>query len=321
MTKNSNNFSLNSEDQADVAIIGGGPAGLAAAQWCSELGLDTVLIERASEFGGQLLNIYNPIRNYLGVEASNGREMRDRFVAALESRKFIRRLGANVCDIDTENRTVVLAGGERLFARTIILATGVRRRELGIEGEREFRGRGILESGSKDPAAVTGKKVLIVGGGDAALENALILSKYASRVIVVHRRQEFRARTEFLESVKQNPKIDLVTETAISRLAGTSRLTSAELRNLNSGRESSTDVDFALIRIGVEPNSELVKEKLELDNNRYIVTDSQCRTGTAGIFAAGDVANPISPAISTAIGSGTTAAKAVFDAATKRRPL
>lgn len=313
MTKNRNHSGPVSEHRADVAIIGGGPAGLSAAQWCSELGLETVLIEKAAELGGQLLSIYNPIRNYLGLEASNGREMRDRFVGCLEGLEFVRRLGSDVCEIDTEDKKVLLNNGGMVAARTIIIATGVRRRELGIEGEREFRGRGILESGSKNPAAVTGKIVLIVGGGDAALENALILSKYASRVIVVHRRQEFPARAGFLEAAKQNPKVELLTETTVSRFAGTSQLNSAELRSLNSGRESSIDIDFALIRVGVEPNSELVKGKVALDEQGYILTDAQSRTSTSGIFAAGDVANPVSPTITTAVGSATTAAKAVYD--------
>lgn len=312
MTKNRNHFNPVSEHQADVAIIGGGPAGLSAAQWCGDLGLETVLIEKEPEFGGQLLSIHNPIRNYLGLEASNGREMRDRFVECVEGIEFCRRLSSDVCSINTDDKVVTLASGERIAARAIIIATGVHRRELGIEGEREFRGRGILESGSKNPAAVMDKKVLIVGGGDAALENALILSKYASKVIVIHRRQEFRARPEFREAAKRDPKIELVTESIVSRLDGTSRLNSAELRSLNSGRGSSIDVDFALIRIGVEPNSELVKGILNVDKQGYIVTDAQCRTSTPGIFAAGDVSNPISPTIATAVGSAATAAKAVF---------
>lgn len=302
----------NNKTSADVIIVGGGPAGMSAALWCCELGLNTILFERESEFGGQLLKIYNPITNYLGITAKNGKEMQQLFLRSIEGLNFTRHLGAEVAEIIPETKTVILDNGQSYSAKALILAMGVRRRKLGIPGEEEFQGRGIMESGAKEKHTVAGKTVLIVGGGDAAFENALILSEKAKKIYLVHRRSQFNARDEFVRAVTSHPKIEVITDTYVRQLAGKGRLNSAEIENLHTGESRILPIDNALIRVGIEPNTDLVRGKLGFDNRGYITVDANCQTTIPNVFAIGDLANPISPTIPTATGTATTAAKTIF---------
>ena len=301
-----------SEIAHDVVIIGGGVAGLTAALWCDELGLSALVLEEKTELGGQLLWVYNEMKNYPGREAKNGRELRDAFLEQIGKRRFELLLEAQITEIDLEKKTILLANGTRFFARAVVIATGVRRRKLNVAGETEFAGRGIIESGKKDAAAVAGKNVLIVGGGDAAFENALILSETAAHVTLAHRRKVFSARAEFTEKVKHHPKITILTETAVSLIAGGERLERVELQNPANGETKILEIDALLLRIGVLPNTERFRGHLELDQHGYIEVDRNGATSVSGVFAAGDVANPLSPTVSSAAGTGATAAKAIF---------
>src|SRR5260221_11802614 len=154
----------------DVLIIGAGPGGLSAARWCDELGLDTLVLEQNEHVGGQLLSVHNPIENYLGARATNGRELRDRFVEQTETSDFDLWTNVEIAGVDLKARRVRLRSGEELQSIAIIIATGLRRRKLGIPGEGEFIGRGMIES-SGDREAFAGKDVCVIGGGDAAAEN------------------------------------------------------------------------------------------------------------------------------------------------------
>lgn len=304
---------MNKSDRSfDVTIIGGGPAGMSAALWCADLGLDCVLIEKSAELGGQLLRIHNPVRNYPGISTSNGAEMRDRFVTSLKDAAFELVLGAKVESIDVEQKRVELSDGRSIDSKAIIIATGIRRRNLNVPGEIEFRGRGILESGSKDRELTQGKRVIIIGGGDAAMENAMILGEYASSITLIHRRREFSARTEFLAKVRALSNVELLVDTTAERIVGSERLEKVGVRNAETGELRTMETDFLLIRIGVEPNSELVAGAVALDGAGYITIDGTCRTSREGVYAIGDVAYPLSPTISTAAGTGSVAAKAII---------
>lgn len=296
---------------ADVIIIGAGPAGLSAAAWCVELGLKTIIFEKDPEPGGQLLHIFNPVTNYIGVETANGRELRDLFVRSFEKGKPVTRLSAEIAEIDPLAKSIVAASGERFPARALIVATGVRRRSLGIPGEDTFQGKGIIESGSNEKEKVTGKTVLIVGGGDAALENALILANKASKVYVIHRRSELSARTEFTERALNHPMIEFRRETVVKGINGNSEVEAVEVAQINTGKIEKLAVDIVLVRIGVQPNTELLRAKIELDSKGYILVNSDCETSAPGVYAIGDAANPVAPTISTAAGMGATAAKAL----------
>lgn len=301
MDKNKENY--------DVIIIGGGAAGLSAALWCDDLGLTALMLEKEREFGGQLLRVYNPIENHLGVSAKNGKHLRDIFLRQIEKRKFAKRLRAEVCEIDVKNKEIILQSGEKLKAKAVIIATGVRRRKLNIENEDFYKGKGIVESGKKEQQTVAGKTVVIVGGGDAAIENSLILAETAKKVYVVHRSENFRAREEFIEQAKNNPKVEFLPETVVQKINGKKKIESIELKNTKSGKTTGLATEFLLVRIGVAPNTELFHEKLTLDNQGYIKIDANCQTSEKNIFAVGDIANPIAPTVSTAVGNGATAVK------------
>ncbi len=297
---------------ADVIIIGAGPAGLSAATWCFELGLHTIIFEKEAEPGGQLLRIFNPVTNYIGLETANGRELRDIFVSSFAKRKLAVRLSAEIAEIDPAARSIVTTGGDRLTARALIIATGVRRRRMSVPGEEKFIGKGIIDSGSNEKEKAKDNTVLIVGGGDAALENALILADFASKVYVIHRRTEFSARPEFIERAKQNPKIEFRFETVVNSIKGGIEVEAVELTNLTNGTTDELTAEIVLIRIGVEPNTRFLKGKIGLDSNGYIPINSICETSVPGVYAVGDAANPVAPTISTAAGMGAAAAKAVF---------
>ena len=298
----------------DAAIIGGGAAGMAAAIWCADLKLSAVLLEREREFGGQLRRVYNPIENYPGASAvADGGELRDRFVRQIENFSFTRRLRTAVKTIDAEKNIIETDAGESISARAFVIATGVRRRKLNIAGESELRNRGILESGKLDQKKAAGKTAFIVGGGDAALENALILAETARRVVVVHRRAEFRARAEFLKAAEADPRIEFLIETTVEKIIGGEKVEAVAVKNSRSGKIENLSADAVLIRIGVEPNTEFLRERLALDANGYIVVNHLGKTSAKNVWAIGDVANPVSPTVSTAVGTGATAAKAIYE--------
>ncbi len=312
----------------DIIIIGGGAAGISAALWCDELGLSAIVLEAAEEFGGQLLWTHNEIKNHLGIEAENGREMRDIFLRQIENRKFERRFNAKVLNLSEQEAvatcqlnlseqeavatcqssfTVFLENGETISANSIVIASGIRRRKLNIEGELKFQNKGIITSGKRDAEKARGKNVLIVGGGDAAFENCLILAETAKSVTLAYRGKMFRARAEFVEQVEQNPKIKVLTETNVKRISGKENVEFVEFEN--GGRQS---FEIIVIRIGVEPNTEFLRGKIELDSQSYIKINENCETSVKNIYAVGDVANPLSPTISTAVGMGATVAKTIF---------
>lgn len=296
----------------DVIIIGGGPAGLSALLWCAELGLSAILFEKKNEFGGQLLNTHNAIRNYLGFEAQTGQELRDIFLSQIERVNLDLLTGAKIVKADLTEKTVTLENGMVYSTKAIFIAAGVRRRKLMVPGEEEFRGCGILDSGIKGLDQVSGKTVVIVGGGDAALENAVILSNSASKVFIMHRRRQFTARREFIERARKSGKVEFLFDRQISAILGKDRVDSVEIVHLTSGKVSTMNADAVLIRVGVSPNTGLFKGQIALDDAGYVLIDSSCRTSLPGVFAGGDVANPVAPTISVAVGNGSAAVKAIF---------
>ena len=295
----------------DVIIIGAGPAGISAALWCSELQLDTLVLEQKAEIGGQLLSVHNEIRNHLGITARNGRELRDQFAAHVQDADFDLWNGAEIERIDLKTRRLTLRSGEDLRAITIILATGVRRRQLGIPGEKEFVGRGIIESAARDRDLYKGLDVCVVGGGDAAAENALYLAEVCPTVTMVHRGKRLRARDEFSERIKADHRITLFTESRLERIMGGERVEAVEIKRDEGLKPFQTAVQAVLIRIGVEPNSELFRDQLTVDDRGYILANNNHETSVENVFAIGDVSNPLAPTISSAIGTGATAAKVI----------
>src|SRR5215472_6203324 len=295
----------------DVIIIGAGPAGLAAAFWCDELGLDTLLLEQQESVGGQLHRIYNPISNYPGLKTANGAEMLEHFAAGVDAADFDLWTNVEIESVNLRSRQIALRSGESLQAIALIIATGVRRRRLGIDGEETFIDRGIIESGTRDRELFKGQDVCVVGGGDAAAENALLLAEVCPTVTLVHRGKSLRARREFVERLKGNHCITVFTESRLQRIIGTDRVEAVEILRQGAIKPFQMAVGGVLIRIGVEPNSDLFADQLPLDQQRYIVVDARQETAVQNVFAIGDIANPPAPTISGGAGAGATAAKII----------
>jgi thioredoxin reductase (NADPH) len=301
----------------DVLIIGAGPAGLSAARWCDELGLDTLVLEQSEEVGGQLLSVHNPIENYLGVRATNGRELRDRFVEQTKNCDFDLWTNVEIDDVDLKAKRVRLRSGEELQSIAIIIATGLRRRQLGIPGEAEFIGRGMIES-SGDREAFAGKDVCVIGGGDAAAENALLFAEVCPTVTLVHRGKKLRARREFTEQLHTNHCITVFAESVVRRIIGRDRVAAVEIERAGAIKPFQMAVQGVIVRVGFEPNTELFRDQLELHDGAYVIINSRQETSVENVFAVGDVANPLAPTISSAVGAGATAARVIASRLTKK---
>lgn len=293
----------------DVLILGGGPAGISAAIWCVDLGLRPLIFEERAGLGGQMLWTHNPISNYPGIRAKNGAEAAELFTANIDPSKIDVIAGVAAESVDLAGRRVTLVDGRDLSGDSIIVATGIRRRRLNIPGEAEFVGRGILRSGAGERLSVAGKKVVIVGGGDAALENAVILGQHASEVLVVHRRSEFSARREFIEATRSLRNVRFLLDAHLEAIEGDKVLRTVAIRS--GDQVSRIDTDALLIRIGVEPNTDIIRDQVKLDSRGYVVVDNELRTSVAGVWAVGDVTGPIAMTIANAVGQGSTAAKSI----------
>ena len=295
----------------DVVIIGAGAAGLSAAFWCDELGLDTLVLEEQDAVGGQLSQIYNPVENYLGLHTRNGREMLERFTERLDESDFDLWTNVGIMHVDLKAKQVTLVSGESLQSISLIIATGVRRRKLGIPGEDEFAGRGLIESGARDAQQFAGQDVCVIGGGDAAAENALLLADVCPTVTLVHRGKQLSARPEFIERLKAHHCLTVFKEAIVQRIIGDQRVEAVEILRQGAIKPFQMAVGGVLIRVGVEPNTQLFHDQLVLDKRGYIIGSREHETSVANVFAIGDVANPLAPTISGACGAGATAAKVI----------
>jgi thioredoxin reductase (NADPH) len=295
----------------DVIIIGAGPAGLSTAFWCDELGLDTLVLEQSDRIGGQLHRVYNPIENYLGVKARNGEEFLNLFAKDVDSAEFDLWTQAAIASVDLKAKQISLASGETLLSIAIVIASGASPRELGVPGEKEFVGKGIIESGARDRQLFAGHDVCVVGGGDAAVENALLLAEVCPTVTLVHRGKKLRARREFSERLQSLHCITVFTESVLTRIMGDETVQAVEIRRKAGIKPFQLAVRGVLIRIGVEPNTQLFKDQLDTDEKGFVKVSSTQETSVPMVFAVGDVSNPIAPTISSATGAGATAAKVI----------
>lgn len=295
----------------DVIIIGAGPAGLTAGLWCDELGLDTLVLEQKEQTGGQLHSIYGRIENYPGLRAANGSEFFNRFSERVAEADFDLWTSVEIENVDLNAKRVRLQSGEELQSIALIIATGVSRRRLGIPGEAEFVGHGIIESASRDRDAFAGRDVCVVGGGDAAAENALLLADVCPTVTLVSRSKTLRARPEFVQKLKGLHCITIFPESVVTAILGDQDVEAVEIRRKEALKPFQMAVQGVVIRIGVEPNTKFLGDQLRLDEDGYALVTSEQETSVTNVFAVGDVSNPLAPTISSAAGAGATAAKVI----------
>ena len=292
----------------DVIIVGGGPAGLAAALYTARMNLKTVVLDRGP-LGGQLLNT-ELVEDYPGFESILGTDL------ATKMGEHARKFGVEVRDfepvkeVDVEGRTKVvrLESGEELRAPALIMAAGGLPRYLQVPGEKEFWGRGVSYCAVCDGAFFKGQELAVVGGGDAAVEEGEFLTRYASRVYILHRRSEFRAQPILVERARNNPKIEFIFDAHVKEIGGDSKV--QVVRYEQHGQVKELPVGGVFIFIGFVPNSGLFKVHVDHDEAGYIVTDRNMQTSIEGVWAVGDVRAQLTKQIATAVGDGTTAAVA-----------
>lgn len=294
----------------DLIIVGGGPAGFSAGIYAARAALDTVLVERGAP-GGQAATTEN-IENYPGFpEGIGGPEL----AANMESQA--NRLGletvytsANKLTWDN-NKFVVETDTEPIAAKTVILATGAQPKKLGVKGENQFTGRGVSYCATCDGAFFRKKKVAVIGGGDAAVEEAIFLTKLVKKVYLVHRRGELRAAKIAQQRAFENPKIEFIWHNVLEQVLGDTVVKAIKIKDVRTGETRSLDVDGVFIYIGIAPNSELVDKLVTLDKNGYVITDENMQTSLPGLFAAGDVRKKPLRQVVTAVADGATAVASV----------
>lgn len=297
----------------DVAIIGSGPAGLTAAIYTCRAGLSTLVLEGTSP-GGQLM-ITTEVENFPGFpDGIQGPQLME--LLRRQARKFGAELrSGELTGIETASEPFRLGiGKERAEACTVIIASGSTSRWLGLEAERALRGKGVSACATCDGFFFSGKTVAVVGGGDAAAEEAAFLTRFASRVHLIHRRDELRASKAMRERIMANDKIEVVWDSVVTDILDVAkgRVTALKLRNVKTGARDELPVDGVFIAIGHDPATQVFRGKLELDKDGYIVTESGTRTSVPGIFAAGDVCDKRYKQAISAAGSGCRAAIDAF---------
>ena len=293
----------------NLVIIGSGPAGLTAALYAARANLEPLVFE-GTQAGGQLM-ITTDVENYPGFpDGILGPEMMEKF------RKQAERFGARLrtVDVDRVDFTTrpfrIWVGADEYTADSVILATGASAKWLGVKGEEELTGRGVSACATCDGFFFRDKELIVVGGGDSAMEEALFLTKFASKVTVVHRRDEFRASAIMAQRVLDHPKIDVLWNHVITEIIGDSTVTGAMLQNVNDASQTVFRTDGVFVAIGHEPNTAILAGQVDLDAKGYVrlAGDGSTATSVKGVFAAGDVADSVYRQAVTAAGTGCAAA-------------
>jgi len=295
------------KEKYDVVIIGGGPAGLAAGLYASRAKLNSLLVEKGL-VGGQVANAER-VENYPGFsEGISGSEL-GQLMHQQATKYGLETLIAEVTGIELQGEQKMIRTTEGDFiARAVIIAGGSERQKLGVPGEKEFTGKGVSYCATCDAAFFREQLVAVVGGGDAAITEALHLTKFASRVIVIHRRDQLRASRILQEKAFSQSKIEFRWDSVVERIEGGDSVKRIWLRQVKTGEESALEVAGVFISIGLKPNTDYLKGILPLDTTGHIITDEKMETEISGIFAAGDIRYNSARQAITAAGDGATAA-------------
>ncbi len=297
------------EKEYDIVIVGGGPGGLTAGLYGARANRKTILIEKYMP-GGQIANTED-VEDYPGFEHISGAEL------AMKMSDHAKSFGLEVVSdevleiyADGDYRKVSCASGDVYSGRAIIISTGGSPNHLNVPGEEEFSGRGVSYCAICDGAFFKDQVIAVAGGGDAAVEEAIFLTKFGSKVILIHRRDELRAQKIIQERAFKNKKIEFIWDTVIESINGDDKVNSLTLKNVKHGDKFNLDAGALFVFVGFVPNSNISREPLKKDKDGYIITDSKMETSIQGVYACGDVRSQLVRQITNAVGDGTTAAVA-----------
>ena len=297
----------------DVIILGAGAAGLSAGIYTSRAKLNTLILNEGA-VGGQMV-LTHEIANYPGVELTNGYALAN--IMKKQAKDFGCQIKSNVkisnYDFIGDVKIVNLEDGRSFQAKSVILTPGGRPRNLNIPGENQFKGTGISYCATCDGDFFTDKEVVVVGGGNSALEEAVSLTKYATKVTIVHQFDHFQAFKHAIAEAQKNPKINFIMESELKEFSGNGKLNSVLIKHLPTGKVSEMKIDGTFIFIGYLPNTEDLKEVVELNDRGEILVDGDLKTNVPGVFAAGDCIAKKYRQVTTAVADGTIAALSVSD--------
>ncbi|AFH50492.1 Thioredoxin reductase [Ignavibacterium album JCM 16511] len=292
----------------DAIIIGAGAAGLTAGIYLSRAKVKTLILNEGT-VGGQMV-LTHEIANYPGIESISGYELARNM--KLQAQKFGAVIKSNIkitsFDLKSNPKRFIVNGKDEYTSDVVIITTGGRSRTLGVPGENEFKGKGISYCATCDGDFFQDKEIIVVGGGNSALEEAVSLTKYASKVTIVHQFDHFQAFEHYVNEAKNNPKIDFIMESKIVEFIGDEKLRKVKIQNQRNGEVLEKDIDGVFIFIGYVPNTEMFEDVLELNQFKEIVVDKNMATNIEGVYAAGDSIAKRYRQVTTAVGEGTVAA-------------
>ncbi len=301
------------ENHFDVIILGGGAAGLTAGIYLSRAKMKTLIVNEGTA-GGQMV-LTHEIANYPGVESIGGymlgstmKQQAQSFGATIFNNSKILNL-----DLTSEVKSIELARKGKFTSDSIILATGGRSRPLNVPGEDEFKGRGISYCATCDGDFFQDKEIIVVGGGNSALEEAVSLTKYASKVTVVHQFDHFQALEHYIEEAEANEKIEFIMESEIAEFFGDEKLSKVKIENMKTHEFTEMNIDGVFVLIGYIPNTEMFEGTVELTDRKEIITTRDMETNIPGIFAAGDCTAKKYRQVTTAVADGTIAGLAAVE--------
>lgn len=294
--------------EVDILIVGAGPGGLTAGMYAARANLNAVCIEKMMP-GGQIANTHL-VEDYPGFESISGPELAQKFES--HARKF----GLKI-ENDTVNKIrpdgrywIIEADNQTYRAKAVIIATGGQPRKLGVPGELELAGKGVSYCAICDGAFFKGEVIAVVGGGDSAVEEGIFLTKYASKLYIIHRREQLRAQKIIQDRAFANPKIEFVWNSIPVEIKGTDKVEAIVIKNTKTGELKTLSVGAVFPFIGFVPNSDFFDIDLKRDPNGYIITNENMETSLKGVYAIGDVRKQLCKQVTNAVGDGTTAAVA-----------
>jgi thioredoxin reductase (NADPH) len=301
---------MGEEKNYDIVIVGGGPGGITAGLYGSRANLKTVMIEKYMP-GGQIANT-EEVEDYPGFEHISGAELAMKMTD--HAKKFgLEVLSDEVIEIRSDGdyrKVAVGAGGDTYVGKAMVVCTGGSPVLLNVPGEKELTGRGVSYCAICDGAFFKEQVIAVVGGGDAAVEEAIFLTKFGSKVIIIHRRDELRAQKIIQERAFNNPKIEFVWDSVVEKVNGEAKIESLSLKNVKTDESSILDVGACFVFIGFHPNTNILPKEIKMNDQGYVITDYKMETTIPGIFVCGDIREQLVRQITNAVGDGTTAAMA-----------